>query len=164
MRGKNIASVKPDPMNTREGICIQASMGEGTRGSLTQSKVTRGWPQGLAPGTPQPDRDLKRTTDRRSAFLPCSQGDNPQAPRFSEWLITPCCCCSVALSCPTLCDPLDHSTPGLSVPHHLRKFVQVHVHCTGDAIQPSHPLTPSSPPLLLHYVWLDLNLWRRSQV
>ena len=42
--------------------------------------------------------------------------------------------CSVTLSCPTLCDPMDCSTPGLSVPHHLLKFVQVHVHCISDAI------------------------------
>ena len=54
-------------------------------------------------------------------------------------------CCSVAQSCPTLCDPMDRSTPGLSVPHHLPKFAQVHVHCTHDAIQPSHPLVPSFP-------------------
>ena len=40
---------------------------------------------------------------------------------------------------------MDCSTPGLSVPHHLLEFAQVHVHCVGDAIQPSHPLTPSSP-------------------
>ena len=39
-------------------------------------------------------------------------------------------------------------TLGLSVPHHLPKFVQVHVHCIADDIQPSHPLTPSSPSAL----------------
>ena len=44
----------------------------------------------------------------------------------------------------TLCDPMDFSTPGFSVPHHLLKFAQVHVHCICDAIQPSHPLIPSS--------------------
>ena len=43
---------------------------------------------------------------------------------------------------------MDCSMPGLSVPHHLLKFAQVHVHCIGDAIQPSHPLTPSSPSAL----------------
>ena len=55
---------------------------------------------------------------------------------------------SVAQSCLTLCDPMDCSTPGLPVPHHLLEFAQVHVHCIGDAIQPSHPLTPSSPSAL----------------
>ena len=52
-------------------------------------------------------------------------------------------------SCVRLCDPLDGSTPDLSVPHHLPKFAQVHVYCTGDAIQPSHPLMPSSSALNL---------------
>ena len=53
----------------------------------------------------------------------------------------PFCCCPVAQSCPTLYDPVDCSTRGLPVLHHLLEFVQVHFHCTGDAIQPSHPLT-----------------------
>ena len=39
--------------------------------------------------------------------------------------------------------------PGLPVPHHLPEFVQVHVHCIGDAVQPSHPLMPSSSALSL---------------
>ena len=45
--------------------------------------------------------------------------------------------------------PTDYSTPGLHVPHQLPKFAQVHVHCIGDANQPSHPLMPSSPWLLI---------------
>ena len=53
---------------------------------------------------------------------------------------------SVAQSCPTLCDPMNHSTPGLPVHHHLPKFSQTHVHQVGDAIQPSHPLSSPSPP------------------
>ena len=57
-------------------------------------------------------------------------------------------CCSVAQSCPMFWDPLHCSTPGLPVPHHLPKFAQGHVCCIGDAIQPSHPLTPSSPSAL----------------
>ena len=44
--------------------------------------------------------------------------------------------------CGTLHEPMDCSTPGLSVPHHLPKFAYVHVHFICDAIQPSHPLTP----------------------
>ena len=55
------------------------------------------------------------------------------------------CSCSVTRSCPTLCDPMDCSIPGLPVPHHLLEFVQVHVHWISDVIQPSHPLLPSSP-------------------
>ena len=54
-----------------------------------------------------------------------------------------CYCCSVAQSCLTLGDPVECSTPGLPVSHHLPKFAQVHVRCTGDAIQPSHSLKPS---------------------
>ena len=53
---------------------------------------------------------------------------------------------SVAQSCPTLCDPMNRSTPGLPVHHQLREFTQTHVHRVSDAIQPSHPL--SSPFLL----------------
>ena len=53
--------------------------------------------------------------------------------------------CSVAKWCPTLCDPMDCSTPCLPVPHHLPEFAQTHVHWVGDAIQPSQPLSPSSP-------------------
>ena len=52
---------------------------------------------------------------------------------------------SVAQSCPTLCDPVNPSTPGLPVYHQLPEFTQTHVHQVGDAIQPSHPLSsPSS--------------------
>ena len=48
---------------------------------------------------------------------------------------------SVAQSCPTLCDPMNCSTPGLPVHHQLPEFTQTHVHCVSDAIQPSHPLS-----------------------
>ena len=53
---------------------------------------------------------------------------------------------SVAQSCPTLCDPMNRSTPGLPVHHQLLEFTQTHVHQVGDAIQPSHPLSSPSPP------------------
>ena len=55
---------------------------------------------------------------------------------------------SVAQSCPypTLCDPMNRSTPGLPVHHQLPEFTQTHVHRVGDAIQPSHPLSSPSPP------------------
>ena len=53
---------------------------------------------------------------------------------------------SVAQSCPTLCNPMDCSTPGLPVHHQLPEFTQTHVHQVGDAIQPSHPLSSPSPP------------------
>ena len=50
---------------------------------------------------------------------------------------------SVTQSCPTLCDPMNRSTPGLPVHHQLPEFTQTHFHRVSDAIQPSHPL--SSP-------------------
>ena len=53
---------------------------------------------------------------------------------------------SVHQSCPTLCDPMNCSTPGLPVHHHLPEFTQTHVHWVSDAIQPSHPLSSPSPP------------------
>ena len=53
---------------------------------------------------------------------------------------------SVAQSCPTLCDPMNCSTPGLPVHHQLLEFTQTHAHWVGDAIQPSHPLSSPSPP------------------
>ena len=51
-------------------------------------------------------------------------------------------CCSVVQSCPILWDPMDCSTPGFPVLHHLQEFAQTHVHWVSDAIQPSHPLLP----------------------
>ena len=50
-----------------------------------------------------------------------------------------CCCCSVAQARLTLCHPVDCSTRGSHVLHHLPELAQTHVHCVGDAIQPSHP-------------------------
>ena len=49
------------------------------------------------------------------------------------------CYCSVAQSCPTLCNPMDCSTPGFPVLHYLPELAQTHVHRVSDAIQPSHP-------------------------
>ena len=53
---------------------------------------------------------------------------------------------SVAQSCPTLCNPMNCSTPGLPVHHQLPEFTQTHIHRVSDAIQPSHPLSSPSPP------------------
>ena len=57
-------------------------------------------------------------------------------------------CCSVAKLCSTLCNPIHCSITGFPVPHHLPEFAQVQVHCIGDAIQPSHPLSSPFPPAL----------------
>ena len=56
--------------------------------------------------------------------------------------------CSVAPSCLTFCDPMNHSTPGLPVHHQLPESTQIHIHWVGDAIKPSHPLSSPSPPAL----------------
>ena len=61
---------------------------------------------------------------------------------LSQWLMI---ISSVTQSCPTLCDPLDCSTPGFPVHYHLPEFTQTHVHRIDDAIQPSHPLLSPSP-------------------
>ena len=55
---------------------------------------------------------------------------------------------SVTQSCPTLCHPMNRSTPGLPVHHKLPELTQTHVHWVSDAIQPSHPLLSPSPPAL----------------
>ena len=53
---------------------------------------------------------------------------------------------SAAQLCPTLCNPMNRSTPGLPVHHQLPEFIQIHIHRVSDAIQPSHPLSSPSPP------------------
>ena len=69
---------------------------------------------------------------------------------------------SVAQLCPTLCDPMNCSTPGLPVHHQLPEFTKTHVHWVGEAIQPSHPLwSPSSPALNL-FQHQDLFKWISS--
>ena len=77
---------------------------------------------------------------RRQVLLPLAPPAKPvsrgQLVQFS----------SVAQSYPTLCDPMDCSTPGLPVHHQLPEFTQTHIHRVSDAIQPSHPLLSPSPP------------------
>ena len=53
---------------------------------------------------------------------------------FNVLVLISCCCCSFIQLCPTLCDPMDCSMPGLPVPHHLPEFSQAHVHCIGDSV------------------------------
>ena len=59
-----------------------------------------------------------------------------------------CYSCSVTKSCQILCDPTDYSTPGFPILHYLPAFAQTHIHYVSDAIQPSHPLSSTSPPAL----------------
>ena len=65
---------------------------------------------------------------------------------FSKTAFLSCCYFSVDKLCLILCNPMDCSTPGFLVLHHLLEFTQTHVHWVGDAIQPSHPLSSPSPP------------------
>ena len=87
-----------------------------------------------------------------------------------------CWCCSVTQSCPTLRNPMDCSTPGFPVLHHLPELAQTHVHWVGDANQQSCPLLSSSPPAFnpfpasgsflmsqfLHQVAKGLELWPKN--
>ena len=69
---------------------------------------------------------------------------------------------SVAQSSPTLCDPMNRSTPGLPVHHQLPEFTQTHVLRVGDAIQPSHPLSSPSPPAPNPFQHQSLFQWVNS--
>ena len=78
------------------------------------------------------------------------------------WIKALFCCCWVAQSCSTLCDPVDCITPAFLVLHHLPKLVQTHVHWVGDAIQPSHALPSPSPPVLNLSQYQGLFKWVSS--
>ena len=87
----------------------------------------------------------------------CEYCKNLEGPKWRKWRKSglhrkmsqnSSCCwwwCSVTKSCPSLCDPMDGSTPGFSVLHCLPELAQIHVHWVGDAIQPSHPVPPPAP-------------------
>ena len=71
----------------------------------------------------------------------------------------PCCCCSVATSCPTLCNPMDCSTPGLPVPHHFPEFVQVH-----ELVMPSDHLILCRPLLFMPSVFPSIRVFSESAI
>ena len=71
------------------------------------------------------------------------------------------CCCSVAQLCPTLCDPMDCSTSGFPVLHHLLEPAQTHVHWVGDAVQSTHPW---SSPLLLPSIFPSIRVFPSESV
>ena len=85
---------------------------------------------------PAPNRDVTVTEQRKPYLTSC------YCLQFS----------SVAQSCPSLCDPMDCSTPGFPVHHQLLELTQIHVHRVGDANQPSHPLSFPSPPILKSFL------------
>ena len=80
-------------------------------------------------------------------FLHCQMSSLPLAPSGKSNQLS-VQFSSVAKSCPTLCDPMNCSMPGLPVHHQLPESTQTHAHQVGDAIQPSHPLSSPSPPAL----------------
>ena len=68
-------------------------------------------------------------------------------------------CCSVTKLCPALCDSVNYSLPRFPVFHHLPEFAQTHDHWVSNIIQPSHPLSPPSPPALNLSQHQDLFQW-----
>ena len=74
-----------------------------------------------------------------SLYISCIEGG------FFTTSTTSVQCSSVAQSCPTLCDPMNYSMPGIPIHHQLPELIQTHIHQVSDAIQPSHPLSSPSP-------------------
>ena len=74
------------------------------------------------------------------------------------------CCCSVAESCPALCNPMDYSMPGFPVLHYLPEFAQTYVLWVSNAIQPAHPLLPPSPLALNICQYQGLFQWVSSLI
>ena len=85
---------------------------------------------------------LSRTSD---SYIWCVS-DITVWPTHLHWYMLSVQFSSVTQFCPILCDPMNHSTPGLPVHHQLLEFTQTHVHRVRDAIQPSHPLSSPFPP------------------
>ena len=117
-------------------VCIGAGLGQGRLALPAQRTPLAGWGRqhrGSCPflslaskGSPNPTPSLTLTLNH----------NHNSSIQFS----------SVAQSCPTLCGPMNLSTPGLPVHHQLPEITQTHVHRVSDAIQPSHPLSSPSPP------------------
>ena len=81
---------------------------------------------------------------------------------FEEDMVSAQCSSVQSFSHVWLCDPMNHSTPGLPVYHQFPEFTQTHVHWIGDAIQPSHPLSSPSPPALNPSQHQGLSKWVSS--
>ena len=137
---------------TIQGCSVQFS-------SVAQSCLTLCDPMNCSqPGSVHGDSPGKNTEIGCHALLQGifpTQGSNPLLPHsgfFTSWatrelhINASVQFRSVAQSCPTLCDPMNYSTPGLLVHHQLPEFTQTHIHRVSDTIQPSHPLSSPSPP------------------
>ena len=90
------------------------------------------------------------------------KGKVKQCHHFTWWEVSSVQFSSVTQSCPTLFDPMNHSTPGLPVHHQLPEFTQTHAHQASDAIQPSHPLSSLSPPAPNPFQYQSLFQWVNS--
>ena len=96
------------------------------------------------PGVPSPGRPDSPAHSMSPITCP---GQGQTHTQDTQRLLPSVCRCSVSQSCPTLCDAVDCSSPGLLVHHQLPEFTPTHVRRVGDAIQPSHPLSSPSPPV-----------------
>ena len=113
----------------------------GTGRRLT--RVLQAWARKWAQGSSALQRISLRERERKREKKKERHGD-PSSDGTRVFYSTSDQIRSVAQSCPTLCDPMNHSTPGLPVHHQLPDFTQTHVHRVSDAIQPSHPVAPFS--------------------
>ena len=122
-----------DPMESARLLCLWDSPGKNT--GVGGHALLRGIfpPQRLNTGLLHCRQILYQLSHNRSRK---NTGVGSLSVQFS----------SVAQSCPTLCDPMNHSMPSLPVHHQLPEFTQTYVHRVSDAIQPSHPLSSPSPP------------------
>ena len=118
-------------------------------GSILPQYLTNTWSSPILP-TPRYLLTAHLEGHREFSSLlvrtPAAFGGSEARKTFPQWEASSVQFSSVAQSCPTLCDPMNRSTPGLPVHHQLLEFTQTHVHWAGDAIQPSHPLSSPSPP------------------
>ena len=123
----------------------------------TQELTGRGYVMPKSRNLPITTRELISDAKAREFLLPSSSWgshwygrsgyrEEPQVLDYIAYIGSSVQFSSVAQSCPTLCDTMNCSTPGLPVHHQLPEFTQTHVHWVSDAIEPSHPgLSPSSP-------------------
>ena len=133
----------------RQGMCSCVTLTHSQGGRGTQSCDPRWWRQFMSTSGVQDGSGdtCSHPWTCGSGALPLESGHmEKEAPLAVPALSSCCCCCSVAQSCPILCDPMDCSTPGFLVLHHLPELVRTLVHCICDAIHSSHPLASPFPP------------------
>ena len=130
-------------------------VGSGWNGPMSQAAVFREFQQwrkklrGHSPGPKERGKQEDQTTlqaERTHVQHGVFGKDTTQMQSLVGWNGADDQIRSVAQSCPTPCDPMNHSTPVLPVHHQLPEFTKTHIHRVSDAIQPSHPLSSPSPP------------------